>query len=91
DLYDKVIQSAPDDFRPVLAKALVLQQEGKSDQAKPLFDQAEVMAPAAYKDQIAAMAKPDASKAAGGQSGSTDSTGKDSGAKDAAPSSSVDA
>lgn len=77
-LYDTAIQTAPDDFRPVLAKALVLQQQGQADQAKPLFAQAEAMAPAAYKDQIAAMAKPDNPPAATDSSESPNPTATDS-------------
>jgi tetratricopeptide (TPR) repeat protein len=57
-LYDEVIASAPEDFRPVLAKALVLQEQGDADTAQSLFDQAAAMAPAQYKDQIQQMANP---------------------------------
>lgn len=55
-LYDETIQEAGQDFRPVLAKALVLQEQGRKDEAKPLFDQALAIAPAQYKDQIQQMA-----------------------------------
>ena len=54
--YDEAITATPEDFRPVLAKALVLQEQGDSDAAKPLFDQATAMAPAQFKDQIQQMA-----------------------------------
>ncbi len=50
--YDAGIQKDPQDFRPVLAKALLLKQEGKAAEAKPLFDKASALAPAQYKDQI---------------------------------------
>lgn len=56
-LYDQAIASAPQDFRPVLAKALVLQQRGDQAAAQALFDQATAMAPAQFKDQISQMAK----------------------------------
>jgi hypothetical protein len=56
-LYDQGIASAPQDFRPVLAKALVLQQRGDQKAAQTLFDQATAMAPAQFKDQISQMAK----------------------------------
>ncbi|MGF1566627.1 MAG: tetratricopeptide repeat protein [Nodosilinea sp.] len=57
-LYDEVIAEAPTDFRPVLAKALVLQQAGQTDEAQALFAQATSMAPAQFKDQIEKMATP---------------------------------
>ncbi|MCL1463749.1 tetratricopeptide repeat protein [Argonema galeatum] len=50
--YDKAIKGDKDDFRPVLAKAIVLRQQGKNDQAQPLFSSAALLAPAKYKDQI---------------------------------------
>ncbi|MBW4577901.1 MAG: tetratricopeptide repeat protein [Aphanothece sp. CMT-3BRIN-NPC111] len=56
-IYDEAIKSNIQDFRPVLAKALVLQQLGKSVEAKPLFKTAVSLAPAQYKDQIKQMAK----------------------------------
>ncbi len=55
-LYDEVIAAAPEDFRPVLAKALVLQGQGDNTAAKALFDQAAAMAPDQFKDQIQQMA-----------------------------------
>lgn len=55
-LYDEAIAQAGQDFRPVLAKALVLRDQGRADEAKPLFAQAQAMAPAQYKDQIEQMA-----------------------------------
>jgi tetratricopeptide (TPR) repeat protein len=51
-VYDKSIKSDPADFRPVLAKAIVLKEQGKADEAKPLFDKAANLAPAQYKDEI---------------------------------------
>ena len=56
DLYDVTIAAAPDDFRPVLAKALVLQDQGQTDTARALFAQATALAPAQFKDQIDALA-----------------------------------
>ncbi|MBV6627036.1 MAG: tetratricopeptide repeat protein [Rivularia sp. (in: Bacteria)] len=50
--YDKVIKNDPKDFRPVLAKAMVLKDQGKTEQAKPLFTKAASLAPARYKDEI---------------------------------------
>lgn len=57
-IYDETIAAAPEDFRPVLAKALVLQEAGQNDEAKTLFAQATAMAPAQFKDQIEQMANP---------------------------------
>jgi tetratricopeptide (TPR) repeat protein len=51
-VYDQAIQSNQQDFRPVLGKAMVLQSQGKTDAAKPLFASAAALAPAQYKDQI---------------------------------------
>ncbi|MEO1428001.1 MAG: tetratricopeptide repeat protein [Cyanobacteria bacterium J06632_19] len=50
--YDKVIKNDPKDFRPVLAKAMVLKDQGKTEEAKPLFTKAASLAPARYKDEI---------------------------------------
>ncbi|HSM83491.1 MAG TPA: tetratricopeptide repeat protein [Nodosilinea sp.] len=55
-LYDETIAAAPEDFRPVLAKALVLKDQGDTDTAQALFAQASSLAPAQYKDQITQMA-----------------------------------
>ncbi len=65
-VYDQAIKQAPKDFRPVLAKAMLLKEQGKIDQAKPLFDSASALAPAQYKDEInkAATVSPTSSPAA---------------------------
>ena len=49
---EKLIALNPQDFRPLLVKATVLQKQGRAEQAKPLFEQATALAPAEYKDQI---------------------------------------
>ena len=51
-LYDQVIQANKEDFRPVVAKALVLQAQGKTEEAKALFTSAAALAPPQFKDQI---------------------------------------
>ncbi|MBD2021589.1 tetratricopeptide repeat protein [Leptolyngbya sp. FACHB-36] len=51
-IYDEAAKAKKDDFRPVLAKAIVLKTQGKSDEAKPLFTSAATLAPARFKDQI---------------------------------------
>ncbi len=55
-MYDEAAKSDKNDFRPVLAKAIVLKTQGKTDAAKPLFDSAANLAPAQYKDQINTLA-----------------------------------
>lgn len=54
--YDQAIQDNPQDFRPVLAKALVLQKQDKATEAEPLFKEAITLAPVQYKDQIKGLA-----------------------------------
>ncbi|NET72539.1 MAG: tetratricopeptide repeat protein [Sphaerospermopsis sp. SIO1G2] len=51
-IYDQAINKDPQDFRPVLAKAMLLKEQGKVDEAKPLFENARGLAPAQYKDEI---------------------------------------
>lgn len=51
-VYDEAIQSNRQDFRPILGKALILQTQGKDEEAKPLFTTAVSLAPAQYRDQI---------------------------------------
>lgn len=55
-IYDKAIKGSKEDFRPLLAKAMVLQNQGKNDEAKPLFAAAAQSAPSQYRDQIKQMA-----------------------------------
>jgi tetratricopeptide (TPR) repeat protein len=55
-IYDEAIKSSKQDFRPVLAKAIVLKAQGKTEEAKPLFTSATDLAPAQYKDQIKQLA-----------------------------------
>ncbi len=59
-VYDQAIKKDPKDFRPVMAKAMLLKQQGKDADAKLLFDSAAALAPAQYKDVIkkAATASP---------------------------------
>ena len=51
-LYDELAQANQDDFRPVLAKALVLEKQGNLADAKPILEKAYIAAPEQYKDQI---------------------------------------
>ncbi|MEM6614391.1 MAG: tetratricopeptide repeat protein [Cyanobacteria bacterium P01_C01_bin.72] len=51
-LYDELAQLNQTDFRPILAKALVLEKKGDLSAAQPLLQKAYVAAPEEYKDQI---------------------------------------
>jgi len=51
-LYDVIAKGNEDDFRPILAKALVLEKQGDFSAAQPILEKAYVAAPAEYKDQI---------------------------------------
>lgn len=54
-VYDRAIESNPQDFRPVFAKATILKQQGLDAAAKPLFIRAANLAPPKYKDQLKQM------------------------------------
>jgi tetratricopeptide (TPR) repeat protein len=56
-IYDTAIEANRDDFRPVLAKALVFKQMGNLTQAQLLMTTAAGLAPAEYKDQIQQLAQ----------------------------------
>jgi tetratricopeptide (TPR) repeat protein len=51
-LYEQLAQADQADFRPILAKALVLEQKGDLVAAQPVLQKAYVAAPEEYKDQI---------------------------------------
>lgn len=51
-LYDELAQVDQTDFRPILAKALVLEKKGDLVAAQPVLQKAYIAAPAQYKDQI---------------------------------------
>jgi tetratricopeptide (TPR) repeat protein len=51
-LYDRLTKTDQDDFRPILAKALVLEKQGDLEAAKPLLEKAYITAPSEFKDQI---------------------------------------
>ncbi len=50
--FDTAAKDNPQDFQPVYYKAALLKEQGKMDEAKPLFEQAAALAPASVKDQI---------------------------------------
>lgn len=51
-VYDEVSKANAQDFRPIFGKAVALKEQGKVEEAKPLFTKAAELAPAQYKDQI---------------------------------------
>ncbi|MEL6786504.1 MAG: tetratricopeptide repeat protein [Cyanobacteria bacterium J06607_15] len=51
-LYDELAELDQTDFRPILAKALVLEKKGDLNEAQPVLQKAYVAAPEEYKDQI---------------------------------------
>jgi tetratricopeptide (TPR) repeat protein len=55
-IYDQASQENPQDFRPTLAKALLLQKQGKTREAEPLFTTAIRLAPFQYKDELKKLA-----------------------------------
>ena len=56
-IYDALMVTSKQDFRPVLAKALVLKQMGNLSQANTLLTTATDLAPDEYKDQIKQIAQ----------------------------------
>lgn len=51
-IYDQLAKENQDDFRPILAKGLILEKQGDLKAAQPVLEKAYVAAPAEYKDQI---------------------------------------
>ena len=52
DVYEQAAIDDEEDFRPVLAKAIILHEQGQDGEAKPLLESAYSLAPAQYKDRI---------------------------------------
>ncbi|MGD1699411.1 tetratricopeptide repeat protein [Dapis sp. BLCC M229] len=51
-VYDEAIKGNTEDFRPILAKAIMLKEQGNTEASQELFDRAIELAPAGFKDQI---------------------------------------
>jgi tetratricopeptide (TPR) repeat protein len=51
-LYDRLQKESPKDFRPVVAKGIVLKNQGKNTEALAFFKSAQTLAPAQVKDKI---------------------------------------
>ncbi len=56
-IYDGLIETNKEDFRPILAKALVFKQMGNLTEAQALLTAATDLAPSEYKDQIKLLAQ----------------------------------
>jgi tetratricopeptide (TPR) repeat protein len=52
EIYDSLMTVNKEDFRPILAKALVYKQMGNLSEAQALLVRAETLAPASYKDRV---------------------------------------
>jgi Tfp pilus assembly protein PilF len=65
--FDNAAKDNPQNFQPVYYKAALLKEQGKLDQAKPLFEKAAALAPAEVKDQINREASGKDAKAEGGK------------------------
>ncbi|WP_035493676.1 tetratricopeptide repeat protein [Baaleninema simplex] len=52
NVYENLIQEHSDDFRPLVGKALLLEQSGKVDEAKATLNTALSVAPPQHKDRI---------------------------------------
>ena len=50
--YKQAQQMDVNDFRPILATAIVLKEQGKNQEAQPLFQEALSRAPFAYREEI---------------------------------------
>ena len=53
--YENTQQANPTDFRPLVGKGLILQRQGKIEEARAVFSTAAGLAPAQYKDRIDAL------------------------------------
>ena len=51
-LYDEIAATHETDFRPIFAKALLLEKQGDTEAARPLLENAYELAPPEFKDQI---------------------------------------
>ncbi len=51
-VYDQAIKTDVKDFRPLLAKGMVLREQGQEETAQTLFKEAIVLAPVKYKEQL---------------------------------------
>ncbi len=85
-IYDESAKANPKDFRPTLAKAIVFKEQGKTDEAKTLFDKATELAPPNYKDQINQLASGTSSPSPAAEKASPESAASPSPEPAASPS-----
>ncbi|WP_422661911.1 tetratricopeptide repeat protein [Pannus brasiliensis] len=57
-VYDRAGELDKNDFRPLLGKAIVLREQGKTAEAQPLFQEALARAPVQYREDIKTLATP---------------------------------
>jgi tetratricopeptide (TPR) repeat protein len=74
-VYDELTVLDDQDFRPLVAKAIVLRAQGNVEEAQPLFELAASLAPSQYKDQINQLAQEAATAGGNGDTGSASSDG----------------
>lgn len=55
-VYDQAIETNGDDFRPLLAKAMILRDQGEEETAQTLLKDAILLAPVQYKEQLKTLA-----------------------------------
>lgn len=51
-VYEQAGKTDPDDFRPILAQAMVKREQGQEEAAQTLFKEAILLAPVQYKEQL---------------------------------------
>ncbi len=51
-IYDQAIKGDENDFRPILAKAMLFREQGKEKEAQTLFKEAILKAPVQYKEKL---------------------------------------
>lgn len=90
-LYDELIAEADEasptqpDFRPTLAKALVLVERGDREAAEPLFEQALATAPSQYKDNVQKLINEQRAEETPAQSAEEPAEGESEAADDSVP------
>jgi tetratricopeptide (TPR) repeat protein len=84
--FDAAAKDNPQNFQPIYYKAALLKEQGKLDEAKPLFEKAAALAPAEAKDQIRREASGDKAEAPkDGAAAQPDAAAKSEAAADGLP------
>ena len=58
-IYEQAIKGDKNDFRPLLAKGMLLREQGKENEAQNLFKEAILKAPVQYKEQLKNLSLPE--------------------------------